>query len=240
MSIDEESSYFGTTKPKIGVKLPDKEFTYGRPNRVIDGGAQEAMQYLVLQEKRQIQKAQERSKKIIKESTDYIKLDRIAVKSGLVRAVEQRNAMDTLIKKSVKTRNSSKNKITDLNKLNICEMPPAGLQKTRNCRVDNDENAALLAFKKQRAAEEKEKHRKKKIYETQAKLIRRINDKALLREEERSNPKTVWQMSKFKNVKSTLDTFRSEELKEKSFRQHEDNRCIRLGQTGHGNYKQIC
>merc|ERR1711972_294572 len=143
MSIDgEDTGYFGVSKTKKGIKLPDKTFTYGRPNHCIDGGAQEAMQYLVLQEKREIQKAQER-----------------------------------------------------------------------------------------------QKMKKKKIYETQAKLIRNINDKALLKEEQRSNPKQPWQMSKFKSVKSTLNTFRSEGLKKQSFKQHEDNRCIRLGQTGHGNYK---
>merc|ERR1711979_88510 len=53
MSIDgEDTGYFGVSKTKKGIKLPDKTFTYGRPNHCIDGGAQEAMQYLVLQKTR--------------------------------------------------------------------------------------------------------------------------------------------------------------------------------------------
>merc|ERR1712032_1376480 len=200
--------YFGVSKTKKGVKLPDKTFTYGRPNHCIDGGAQEAMQYLVLQEKREIQKAQDRTKKVICESKDFVKLNRTKTLSDV--------------------------------RMNICDMPPAGIQKIRNCQEEIDEGAAAAAYKKQRQAEEREKQRKKKIYETQAKLIRSINDKALLKEEQRSNPKQPWQMSKFKSVKSNLDTFRSMDLKRQSFKQHEDNRCIRLGQKGHGNYKQIC
>lgn len=234
--------YFGVKKTNKGVKLPDKTFTYGRPNHCIDGGAQEAMQYLVLQEKREIQKAQDRTKKCISESKDFVKLNRIAVKSGLVSSAEQKDAMDFLSRKAIKTRNCSKNKNSSSSdvRMNICDMPPAGIQKIRNCQEEIDEGAAAAAYKKQRQAEEREKQRKKKIYETQAKLIRSINDKALLKEEQRSNPKQPWQMSKFKSVKSNLDTFRSMDLKKQSFRQHEDNRCIRLGQTGHGNYKQIC
>jgi len=240
MSQDEDPGYFGVSKTKKGVKLPDKTFTYGRPNHCIDGGAQEAMQYLVLFEKRELQKAQDRTKRVISESKDFVKLNRIAVKSGLVTSAEQKHAMDSLARKAVKTKNSSKNKIGSDVRMNICDMPPAGQLKTRNCQEEIDEGAAAAAYKKQRQAEEREKMKKKKIYETQAKLIRSINDKALLKEEQRSNPKQPWQMSKFKQVKSTLDTFRSEGLKKQSFRQHEDNRCIRLGQTGHGNYKQIC
>ena len=240
MSIDgEDTGYFGVSKTKKGIKLPDKTFTYGRPNHCIDGGAQEAMQYLVLQEKREIQKAQERSKRVISESKDFVKLNRIAVKSGLVTSAEQKHAMEMLARKATKKSNSSKNNVSDV-RMNICDMPPAGIQKARSCQEEIDEGAAAAAYKKQRQAEEREKMKKKKIYETQAKLIRNINDKALLKEEQRSNPKQPWQMSKFKSVKSTLNTFRSEGLKKQSFKQHEDNRCIRLGQTGHGNYKQIC
>merc|ERR1712173_115724 len=241
MSIDgEDTGYFGVSKTKKGIKLPDKTFTYGRPNHCIDGGAQEAMQYLVLQEKREIQKAQERSKKVVK-------LNRIAVKSGLVTSSEQKHAMEMLAKKATKNKKSNLNKNKNYynnscsdTRMNICDMPPAGIQKARSCQEEIDEGAAAAAYKKQRQAEEREKMKKKKIYETQAKLIRNINDKALLKEEQRSNPKQPWQMSKFKSVKSTLNTFRSEGLKKQSFKQHEDNRCIRLGQTGHGNYKQIC
>jgi len=232
--------YFGVKKTRKGVKLPDKTFTYGRPNHCIDGGAQEAMQYLVLQEKREIQKAQDRTKRAISASKDFVKLNRVAVKSGLVTSAEQQKAMDFLSRKAIKTRNCSKNKTLSDVRMNICDMPPAGIQKIRNCQEEIDEGAAAAAYKKQRQAEEREKQRKKKIYETQAKLIKNINDKPLLKEEQRSNPKQPWQMSKFKSVKSNLDTFRSMDLKRQSFRQHEDNRCIRLGQTGHGNYKQIC
>merc|ERR1712032_1457118 len=223
--------YFGVSKTKKGVKLPDKTFTYGRPNHCIDGGAQEAMQYLVLQEKREIQKAQDRTKKVICESKDFVKLNRIAIKSGLVTSAEQQKAMEFLSRKSIKTRNSSQNKTLSDVRMNIFDMPPAGIQKIRNCQEEIDAGAAA-AYKNQRQAEEREKQRKKKISETQAKLIRSINDKALLKEEQRSNPKQPWQMSKFKSVKSNLDTFRSMDLKRQSFKQHEDNRCIRLGQTG--------
>lgn len=247
MSIDGDTGYFGVSKTKKGIKLPDKTFTYGRPNHCIDGGAQEAMQYLVLQEKREIQKAQERSKKVISESKDFVKLNRIAVKSGLVTSSEQKHAMEMLAKKATKNKKSNLNKNKNYynnsssdTRMNICDMPPAGIQKARSCQEEIDEGAAAAAYKKQRQAEKREKMKKKKIYETQAKLIRNINDKALLKEEQRSNPKQPWQMSKFKSVQSTLNTFRSEGLKKQSFKQHEDNRCIRLGQTGHGNYKQIC
>merc|ERR1711881_183463 len=36
-----------------GFELPGEEFIYGRPNHCIDGGAQEAMQYMVLQRQRE-------------------------------------------------------------------------------------------------------------------------------------------------------------------------------------------
>merc|ERR1712035_52758 len=165
MSIDgEDTGYFGVSKTKKGIKLPDKTFTYGRPNHCIDGGAQEAMQYLVLQEKREIQKAQERSKRVISESKDFAKLNRNEVKSGLVTSAEQKHAMEMLARKATKKSNSSKNNVSDV-RMNICDMPPAGIQKARSCQEEIDEGAAAAAYKKQK------KMKKKKIYETQAKLI---------------------------------------------------------------------
>merc|ERR1712117_718400 len=129
MSIDgEDTGYFGVSKTKKGIKLPDKTFTYGRPNHCIDGGAQEAMQYLVLQEKREIQKAQERSKRVISESKDFVKLNRIAVKSGLVTSAEQKHAMEMLARKATKKSKSSKNNVSDV-RMNICDMPPVESKK---------------------------------------------------------------------------------------------------------------
>merc|ERR1712048_151017 len=97
-----------------------------------------------------------RSKRVISESKDFVKLNRIAVKSGLVTSAEQKHAMEMLARKATKKSNSGKNNVSDV-RMNICDMPPAGIQKARSCQEEIDEGAAAAAYKKQRQAEEREK-----------------------------------------------------------------------------------
>jgi len=227
-----------------GFALPGNEFIYGRPNHCIDGGAQEAMQYMVLQEKRKIQKAQDRTKKAISESKDFIKLNKIAVKSGLVTSSEQRSAMETLARQCVKN-----NEIAKINPQKVASRrcPPDltfGIPTRPSTPVfellEHRYQTKWLQQqdKKQKQTEECENKGKKDIYETQYNAIRRYHDKHLEREQQTSNPKQQWQMTKFKKKKAHLNTFRSETTKNNSFAAHEANRHTRIGMIGHGNYKQ--
>jgi len=234
---------------KRGFSLPADEFIYGRPNHCIDGGAQEAMQYMVLQEKRQIQKEQCRTAKAIqngRNNKDFIRLNRNAVRLGLVTSSEQKGAMTTLAKGAVKNNNIAK---INPQKVASSRCPPDltfGIPTRPSTPVfellEHRYQTKWLQQqdKKQKQTEECENKGKKDIYETQAQAIRKRYDKALLKEEQRSNPKQQWQMTKFKNKKAHLNTFRSDDLKKKSFEAHEANRHTRLGKTGHGNYKQLC
>merc|ERR1712017_66316 len=70
-----------------GFDLPDNSFIYGRPNHCIDGGAQEAMQYCVLEEQRE--RADNANKASNLTKVNFIKLNKGMVQKGIITAKEQ-------------------------------------------------------------------------------------------------------------------------------------------------------
>ena len=73
-----------------GFDLPNEHFVYGQPNHCIDGGAEEAMRYMIIQ-------AQNKKKEEEGKSTrDFVKLNKAAVQAGLTKSSEQYAARELL------------------------------------------------------------------------------------------------------------------------------------------------
>jgi len=229
-----------------GFTLPGEEFIYGRPNHCIDGGAQEAMQYMVLQEKRNIKAQQAHTKALTtRRSKNFLKLNKIAVQSGLVTASEQARAFDSLAAQSYKP-----NDIAKINPQQVARRrcPPDmtfGISTRPSTPVfellEHRYQTRWLQTqdKKQKQSEDCENKGKKGIYETQTKVLRQCHEKSLTRDQQKfanENTRQLWQMPKWKSKQAHLNTFRSEKVKQASFAVHEASRHTRRGKFGHGIY----
>ena len=225
-----------------GFTLPGEEFIYGRPNHCIDGGAQEAMQYMVLQEKRNIKAQQAHTKELTtRRSKNFLKLNKVAVQAGLVTAAEQNRAINSLVSQCYKP-----NDITKINPQQVARRrcPPDmtfGISTRPSTPVfellEHRYQTRWLQNqdKKQKQSEDCENKGKKGIYGTQTKVLRQCHEKFITREKNgNENARALWQMPKWKSINARENTFRSSKLKQSSFAAHEASRHTRRGKFGHG------
>jgi len=229
-----------------GFELPGDEFIYGRPNHCIDGGAQEAMQYMVLQEKRDIKAQQAHTKALTaRRGKNFLKFNKLAIQSGLVTAAEQARASEHIHQQSYKPNECTK---IDPQKVARRRCPPDmtfGISTRPSTPVfellEHRYQTRWLQVqeKKQNQSEECSKNGTRGIYQTQTKVLRECREKSLTRDRKKfsnESTKQLWQMPKWKKVDAHLSTFRSGKLKETSFKAHEESRHNRRGKFGHGIY----
>jgi len=231
-----------------GFELPGEEFIYGRPNHCIDGGAQEAMQYMVLQRKREqraIKDRQRKTKELTeRNSKNFLKFNKLAVQAGLVTAAEQAQASDELHRQSYKSVQCTK---VDPKKVARNRCPPDmtfGIQTRPSTPVfellEHRYQTRWLQVqdKKQNQSEAVNKTGNKGIYETQTKVLRACREKSEDRTQKAKfndeSTQQLWQMPKWKKVPAHLKTFRSASIKDNSFAAFESCRHTRRGKIGHG------
>merc|ERR1712036_30051 len=203
-----------------GFELPGEEFIYGRPNHCIDGGAQEAMQYMVLQrqrEKRDIKARQAKTKELTaRKGKNFLKFNKLAIQSGLVTAAEQAQASEEIVKQSYQSAQCTK----------------VGPQKVARRRCPPDMTFGISTRPSTPVFELLE-HR----YQTQTKVLRSCREQSNRRTASKfadESTQQLWQVPKWKRVPAHLDTFRSREVKECSFKAHEASRHTKRGKIGHG------
>lgn len=227
-----------------GFDLPGKDFIYGRPNHCMDGGAQEAMQYCVLSEKRNREKIIKNSDKINK--INYIKKNKIAVEKGLVNAREQANGIKELEKAYLiepPTKTKSDSNLNGCNK-NLRNDMTFGISTRPSTPVfELLEHRYQMTWlqrrhKNQRQMEECQKKAKGRsgIKNTQANYQKQAKITQNLKDNDTKQYKKDWQMNKWKKIGSNLNTFRSDKLKQDSMNYHYETMNTRQGIFGHGNY----
>jgi len=230
-----------------GFELPGEEFIYGRPNHCIDGGAQEAMQYMVLQrqrEKRDIKARQAKTKELTaRKGKNFLKFNKLAIQSGLVTAAEQAQASEEIVKQSYQSAQCTK---VDPQKVARRRCPPDmtfGISTRPSTPVfellEHRYQTRWLQgqAKKQTQSEECNKNGAQGIYQTQTKVLRACREQSNRRTASKfadESTQQLWQMPKWKRVPAHLDTFRSREVKECSFKAHEASRHTKRGKIGHG------
>jgi len=235
-----------------GFDLPQDDFIYGRPNHCIDGGAQEAMQYCVLDEERE--RADIATKASNQPKVNFIKLNKDCVSKGLVNAKEQAmvNAKGDqlyIIKppaqikfkdhRSAPVSVAIENTNGTGRSFGISTRPSTPVFELLEHRYQK--NWLEIQKRKQRQQEEcdKKKHSKNgKIRGTQAtyqyqKMTTSKKDSDVAG---KGQYQKKWQMGKFSKIPACLETFRSEAIREKSMARHNEQRVTRRGIHGQGIY----
>merc|ERR1719219_2642265 len=213
----------------------------------MDGGAQEAMQYCVLNEVRERARSDNASPNI--QRINYIKKNKIAVEKGLVNAREQAACSKELEKAYLitpPTLKSNKNspgscgndraiKNTDMT-FGISTRPSTPVFEL----LEHHYQMKWLQHrqKKQRQMEECAKKAKGRsgIKNTQANYQKQAKITQNLRDNDSKQYHKSWQMNKWKKIGASLNTFRSDSVRETSMAHHYETMNTRQGIFGHGNY----
>ena len=233
-----------------GFDLPDDGFIYGRPNHCIDGGAQEAMQYCVLEEQRE--RADNANKASNQPKVNFLKLNKDCVQKGLVNAKEQAMvnakgdklyAIKPPAQIKFKDYLSAPKDVTVENtngtgrSFGISTRPSTPVFELLEHRYQK--NWLEIQKRKQRQQEEcaKKKHNKNgKIRGTQAtyQYQKMMTNKKESDAADKGQYQKLWQMGKFSKKPASLETFRSDAVREASMKKHNEQRVTRRGIFGHG------
>ncbi|XP_056394383.1 cilia- and flagella-associated protein 77 [Hyla sarda] len=216
-----QKAELGKTKKRC-YSLPGPDFTYGQDSYLREGGVAEAIGHWRTVEAR----AHER-----KLESDFVTLNREAVKSGLVTAAEHQAF-----------RNTHK----------IWRPVNEGRQKPRSQRLPQDVTYGIctrpstpiydlienkyqqLWLEQQRQATEalrmmsKEKIQLRKVQDTRTTQLRRYQPPA--------DPAPLWKLPQFEKVGPHLDTFPSEKARQRAFSAHRSDGIARQGLHGQGIY----
>lgn len=228
-----------------GFDLPGENFIYGRPNHCIDGGAQEAMQYCVLDYKKQCDEANSKANRKNVRRVNFVKRNRFAVQQGLVNAREQACASKNLteaylIKPPTKVRYTSApvsgslppdmtfgistRPSTPVFELLEHRYQTKWLQSQQKRQLQTDECAKNTAAGK--------------IKNTQANFQKACKMFAQRCPDHHNSKqyKKDWQMTKWATIGPHLHTFRSPKVRERSMATHNASKNSRRGVFGHGIY----
>lgn len=227
-----------------GFDLPGENFIYGRPNHCMDGGAQEAMQYCVLNEQKERAKLAQTNKSANIRRINYIKRNKFAVETGIVNAKEQAAAKKDLdqaylIKPpSQKAKfSSAPTKISNDMAFGISTRPSTPVFEL----LEHHYQTKWLAGQQKKQMQKEEYDGKKakesgKIRNTQANYQKQAKISLNLKNNESKQYKKDWQMSKWAKIEPKLQTFRSDRVKKDSMEYHHETQNTRQGIFGHGIY----
>uniref|UniRef100_A0A8C5R0U1 Uncharacterized protein n=1 Tax=Leptobrachium leishanense TaxID=445787 RepID=A0A8C5R0U1_9ANUR len=203
--------------------LPGPDFTYGLNSFLREGGVATAIgQWHTLVPKATVQR---------KLQPHYIALNREAVKSGLVTAAEHQVYRNT----HQIWRPVNEGRLSHPTR----PFPPGttfGISTRPSTPIyDLLENKYQhLWIEQQRWASEqlrlksKEKIKKSKMQDTRTTILRRYQPPA--------DPAPLWQLPRFQKLGPHLDTFPSQEAREKAYKAHYSDGITRRGQHGQGIY----
>ena len=228
-----------------GFDLPGESFIYGRPNHCMDGGAQEAMQYCVLNEQRtranlaQKNKNSEKSKMI-----NYIRRNKYAVETGTVdfynNTEDQKNTNakeQAYLIKPKPTNNKTTKSISNDMAFGISTRPSTPVFEL----LEHHYQTRWLTAQQKKQIQKEEYDGKKakesgKIKNTQANYQKQAKINLRLRNNESKQYMKDWQMSKWSKIEPKLQTFRSEKVKKDSMDYHYEIKNTKQGIFGHGIY----
>ncbi|XP_064649613.1 cilia- and flagella-associated protein 77-like [Lineus longissimus] len=219
-----------------GYNVPIDGFTYGRPNRGIDGGTAEAMTGWTGQEDDTGTVLPLRRKSGSKtQRRDFKGLNRAAVQGGLVNAREQYDFRATHdVRKKLSDEDKNKNRtrrIPPTMVFGISTRPSTPVfdlleHKYQDRWLEERRQAELAKSEKELS----KKNTSGKVYETRASLLRTYQNPV--------EPAPLWQMSRFtRSAKPALATFRSGPAGSAAFQHHESDCISRKGVQGHGIYE---
>lgn len=208
--------------------LPPSDFTYGMRSICFDGGAAEALSTWHSQYSKRSAGRKKTPEK------DFITLNRLAAQSGLTTAHDQTQfrACHDIRKREkeddLTIQGSQKFPVDRV--FGISTRPSTPIFDLLEHRYQD----RWLTEKKQAERKQREKISKKKlqgkIYETRASLFRRYSEPV--------DPPPLWKLSRFSRIPPTLQTFRSDKMREKALMNHSSDAIARQGMFGHGVYYQ--
>jgi len=219
---------------KRGFELPNnKNFTYGKANQKHASGAADAMGSW---------NAGSRVLAPLKTGSngrDFIQINRLATKCGLVTAKEQseyRATHDaTTSQGGLNTSGTGSASFKRLPPNQVYGVPTKPSTPVFDLLEHKYQDRWLQNRRKDemtKSAQEDEKKGSSKMNsycETRASRLRRYSPPV--------DPPPLWQMSKFQKVLPALETFRTDEARESAFEHHKSDCTSRHGVFGHGCYQ---
>ncbi|XP_068106008.1 cilia- and flagella-associated protein 77 [Hyperolius riggenbachi] len=202
--------------------LPGPDFTYGQSSYLREGGVAEAIGHW------QSVEAKARQRKL---ESNFVALNREAVKSGLVTAAEHQTFRNT--HKIWRPVNEGRVNHHTLSlppnmTFGISTRPSTPIYELMEHKYQN------LWLEHQRQATEayrimkKEKNKIAKVQDTRTTMLRRYQPP--------EDPTPLWQLPRFQKVGPHLDTFPSEKARQRAFSAHHSDAIARRGLHGQGIY----
>lgn len=211
-----------------GFALPPEEFTYGKTTQNESYGAGDSMNWQCAK-----LKPLNHEKKPVR---DFVALNREATRAGLVTSQEHFQYRATHEKVApLKNKQSMKSKSPNGIPVDMVHGVPTKPSTPVFDLLEHKYQGKWLEEVEQldtsKSMKEKEKKGLKCSYgDTRAARLHRYSPPV--------EPPPLWQMPKFqKNALPALQTFRSEEQREKAFRHHSTDCTARTGVFGHGTYE---
>ncbi|KAG9469418.1 cilia- and flagella-associated protein 77 [Eleutherodactylus coqui] len=211
----------GKTKRRC-FSLPGPNFTYGQSSFLKEGGVAEAIGHW------QTVEAKARERKL---ESNFVALNREAVKSGLVTAAEHQAFRNThkiwrpINEGRLKPRSQ---RLPQDMTYGICTRPSTPIydlieQKYQRLWLEQQLQAteALRIMSK-------EKIQQRQVQDTKTTLLRRYQPPA--------DPAPLWKLARFEKIGPHLDTFPSEQARQRAFSTHRSDAIVRQGLHGQGIY----
>lgn len=210
--------------------LPPEDFVYGRANEGVEHGAGEALSGWYA-----LNKPQPLSQKEKQPPRDFIRLNRQAVRVGLVTAPEHfqyRATHDIRQKLSANEKGSDRvfKRIPPTMVFGLPTKPSTPVfellgHKYQDRWLEERKKAEELL----RARQVQKRHVEGNMYETRASLLRKHQPPV--------EKPPLWHMRRFERVPGKLETFRTESLRTNAFQHHATDCTSRTGVFGHGIYE---
>ncbi|XP_073454100.1 cilia- and flagella-associated protein 77 [Aquarana catesbeiana] len=216
-----QKAELGKTK-KMCYSLPGSDFTYGQSSFLKEGGVATAIGHW------QTVEAKARQRKL---ESNFVALNREAVKSGLVTSTEHQTFRNThkiwlpVNEGRVKDHNL---RIPPGMTFGISTRPSTPICELIEHKYQN------LWLEQQRQASEalrvlsKEKIKMSKVQDTRTTMLRRYQPEP--------DPAPLWQLPRFQKVEPHLDTFPSVKARQRAFSAHHSDAIARRGLHGQGIY----
>ncbi|XP_073412078.1 cilia- and flagella-associated protein 77 isoform X3 [Dendrobates tinctorius] len=221
LHLETSLAELGKTKRRC-YSLPGPDFTYGQDSLLREGGVAEAIGHWQSVEAKAHQRKLE---------SNFIALNREAVKSGLVTATEHQAFRNThniwrpINEGRVKPRSL---RLPQDMVYGICTRPSTPIYDLMEHKYQR------LWLEQQRQASEalrilsKEKIQQRKVQDTRTTMLRRYQPPI--------DPAPLWKLPRFKKVAPHLDTFPSEKARQRAFSAHRTDAIARQGLHGQGIY----
>ncbi|KAM9326821.1 cilia- and flagella-associated protein 77 [Gastrophryne carolinensis] len=216
-----QKAELGKTKKRC-YSLPGPDFIYGQNSFLREGGVAEAISHW------QTVEAKARQRKL---ESNFVALNREAVKSGLVSAAEHQTFRNThKIWRPInegRVMNHKPHLPPDMT-FGISTRPSTPIFELMEHKYQN------LWLEQQRQATEalrimaKQKNKLSKMQETRTTMLRRYQPPA--------DPEPLWHLPRFQKIGPHLDTFPSDKARQRAFSAHQSDAIARRGLHGQGIY----